>query len=95
MVKLPQHPAKFFVPITVRLAEKLCAFFLCNSRELVSSQSATIYFNELALAFLEMRRLALEKFAAAEFADKSSFARRDLPPNANDVRLSLDFHPFE
>ena len=42
-----------------------------------------------------MRRFAHEKSAAAEFADKSSFARRDLPPNANDVRLSLYFHPFE
>jgi hypothetical protein len=34
---------------------------------------------------LKMRRLAFEKFAAAEFTDKYSIARRDLPAKGNDV----------
>ncbi len=44
---------------------------------------------------LEMSRLALEKFAAAEFADEFSIARCDLPADGDDVWPSLDFHSFE
>ena len=41
----------------------------------------------------EMLWLALEKFAATEFTDKYSIARRDVLANGNDVRLSLNFIP--
>jgi hypothetical protein len=42
-----------------------------------------------------MRRFAHQKSAAAEFADKYSIARRNLPANGNDVRPSLDWETFE
>jgi len=36
-----------------------------------------------------MRWLALEKFAAAEFADKYSIARCDLPANGSDATIGM------
>jgi hypothetical protein len=36
-----------------------------------------------------MRRLALEKFAAAEFTDKYSIARRDIPANSSDATIRM------
>jgi hypothetical protein len=42
-----------------------------------------------------MRWFAHEKSAAAEFADKYSSTRRDVPANGNDVRPSLDLGTFE
>ena len=38
---------------------------------------------------LKMRWLALEKFAAAEFTDKDSIARRDLPANGSDATIRM------
>ncbi len=43
----------------------------------------------------EMRRLALEEFSAAKFANEFSIARRELSANGHDVRPALDFHSFK
>src|SRR4030095_6415380 len=44
---------------------------------------------------LEMRRLAFQKLAAAEFADEFSVTRGNFPANGDDVRPSLNLESFK
>ena len=46
-------------------------------------------------AHLEMRRLALEEFSAAEFADKFPSRAAIFAANGHDVRPAFDLHSFE
>src|SRR5215510_10252012 len=72
-----------------------CAPFSSAVSARSSFNSATVRFGFRVISQLEMRRLALQHFAAAALADELAVAHLDFAPHGHDRGTAFNVHAFE